>query len=272
MIKLTTLSLFLTVLVGCTYNTPEPTTAENEQKLDVGFSRYVKTQQEALEASVKVEFGRVTGSGFVINTYLDETQNVRGYEIVTAAHVLKEEFYDPTFPIPLVRFTKRGVPMTYQAEIVWRDTEVDVAILRAWGQTPYQICFPFEVIGNDDYLQYSKDVYMVSFPQGYGPMLTEGIISGISILDWDRAAYTTTAQSAPGSSGGPIVDSSTGQVLGFLKAVVTVPGTPQFLGWQSIVGPASDLRKVIALNNGNNIIPAGPRGEKTIIIFTPTQR
>ena len=257
---------------SCGGNATNPSTpAELEQQLDVGFSRYVKTQTEAVEASVRVEFGRVTGSGFVINTYLDETESIRGYEIVTAAHVLKDEFRDTSFPILLVRFTKRGVQMTYQAEIVWKDLETDIAILRAWGQTPFQICLPFEVVDNDDYLQYARDVYMVSFPQGYGPMLTEGIISGISILDWDREAFTTTAQSAPGSSGGPVVDSDTGQVLGFLKAVVTVPRTTQFLGWQSIVGPASDLRKVIALNDGADIIPGGPRGEEMIILFTPTQ-
>ena len=102
-------------------------------------------------------------------------------------------------------------------------------------------------------------------------MMTEGIISGVSILDWDREAYTTTAQAAPGSSGGPVIDLHTGKVLGFLKAIVTVPRSSQFLGWQAIVGPASDIRRVIALNNRDEIIPAGPRGPQHGIVFTPTQ-
>ena len=241
-----------------------------EQKLDAGFSRYVKSQEEALEASVRVEYGRVTGSGFVIRTYLDETKTVRAYEIVTAAHILDKKHYDPSFPL-LVRFTKHGMRMSYQAEILWVDDETDVAVLIAWGMSPFQLCLPFEIVDNDDYLQYAKDVYMISYPQGYGPMLTEGIISGISILDWDTEAYTTTAQSAPGSSGGAIVDANTGQVLGLLKAVVTKPGSPHMFGGQSIVAPADQIRRIVALSDGDDIIPAGPRGAETIVLFTSTQ-
>lgn len=247
---------------------PTATQAAKEQQLDVGFSRFVKTQQEALEASVLVHYGIVTGSGFVIKTYLDETESVRGYEIVTAAHVLDKKHYDPSYPL-LVRFTKRGIHMSYRAEILWIDDETDVAVLIAWGMSPFQLCLPFEIIDNDEYLQYARDVYMISYPQGYGPMLTEGVISGISILDWDKEAYTTTAQSAPGSSGGPIIDANTGQVLGLLKAVVTKAGSPHLFGWQSIVAPASQLRRIVALSDGDGIVPAGPRGPERVILFTP---
>lgn len=243
------------------------------KKTDISSRDYVVTRQEALESSVLVEYGHVTGSGFVVDTFLDEKKNQRCYKIITAAHVLKSEYNDYRFPDPIIRFTIDKERVVIIGEITYRHVESDTAIITAWTDNLEQLCLPFRIVTDDTYLEYFTDVYMISYPQGMGPMVTEGEISGIKILDWDRNAFTTTAQSAPGSSGGPVIKYDTGEVVGLLKAVVTAPGTPHIFGWQSIVAPASDIRNIIAWSKEEvGILPLGPRGadfEQRIIIFYP---
>ena len=266
---LRTFVLILSIIfsVGCSSCTTDGTPG-------TGY-KYVKTQQDALKSAVFVEFGSVTGSGFVINTFLSDKGDERCYRILTAAHVLKPEHYDPRFPEPFVTFTLEDDTKMFAAKVTYKSVASDTALLTVWTYETEQLCLPFKIVGNDEYLKYTTDVYMVAFPQGFGPMLTEGIISGVSILDWDRAAFTTTAQSAPGSSGGPVIKSDTGEVVGFLKAVVTAPGSPHMFGWQSIVGPASDIRGLANWTEGSPIIvPAGPRGQDAssgILVFRPKQ-
>ena len=266
---LRTFVLILSIIfsVGCSSCTTDGTPG-------TGY-KYVKTQQDALKSAVFVEFGSVTGSGFVINTFLSDKGDERCYRILTAAHVLKPEHYDPRFPEPFVTFTLEDDTKMFAAKVTYKSVASDTALLTVWTYETEQLCLPFKIVGNDEYLKYTTDVYMVAFPQGFGPMLTEGIISGVSILDWDRAAFTTTAQSAPGSSGGPVIKSDTGEVVGMLKAVMVNPGSPHLFGWQSIVGPASDIRDLVKLSQDvNGIIPGGSRGlpdENLILIFTPTQ-
>jgi len=260
---------FLLTLVGCS-SCHSANTYEEESK------GYVVTQQEALESSVLITFGFTTGSGFVIDTFLNKDRTKRCYKVMTAAHVVKREYGTPLAK-PSIRFTIFGKQKTLKnAEIVFKDTYLDVALIVVWTDELLQLCLPFRIMDDDSYLQYATDVYMISYPQGFGPMLSEGIISGISILDWDKEAFTTTAQSAPGSSGGPVIKSNTGEVVGLLKAVMILPGSPHLFGWQSIVAPASEFRDVARMSIEEPlIIPAGPRGvdaSRQIIVFTPKQK
>lgn len=260
--------LLLSVFAGCSCHS----TPVTEKKSNF----FVTTKEEALKSSVLVEFGFATGSGFVFDTFLNEEKTKRCYKIFTAAHVLKNKYNDYRFPDPIIRFTidKERVPIV--GEVTYRHVESDTAIITAWTDNLEQLCLPFRIVTDDTYLEYTTKVYMISYPQAFGPMLTEGIISGISILDWDRAAFTTTAQSAPGSSGGPVIKSDTGEVVGMLKAIVTLPGSPHMFGWQSIVAPASDIRNLVKWSQDERgIIPGEARGlpaENLIIIFTPARR
>jgi len=266
-VKYAILSFFLAALVGCS-------SCHSSQKRFDNEKNYVVTQQEALESSVLVEFGIATGSGFIIDTFLNKKGTKRCYKVITASHVTKPEYASPLSK-PSIRFTLNGKRITLTgAEITFRDVYADIALLTIWTDNLEQLCLPFRIIEDNSYLKYSTDVYMVSYPQGFGPMLTKGIISGIKIFAWDDKAFTTTAQSAPGSSGGPVIKSDTGEVVGLLKAVVVQPGSPHLFGWQSIVAPASEFRHLVTWGKDSIIIPAGPRGvdaNNIIVVFTPTQ-
>ena len=241
---------------------------------DESTNGYVVTQEEAIQSSVLVEYGYVTGSGFIIETFLNEEKTKRCYKVITAAHVVRK-VYGATISQPQIRFTLDGKHITIKGgEVTFQDVFADVALITLWTDNLEQLCLPFRIIRDNSYLKYSTDVYMVSYPQGFGPMLTEGIISGIKILDWDDEAFTTTAQSAPGSSGGPVIKSDTGEVVGLLKAVVVKAGSPHPFGWQSIVAPADELRYLVNWDEDTLITPAGPRGvdaNNMIIVFTPEQ-
>ena len=265
MIRRGVLSIILALLVGCGACSSLKTGKTSR-------GDHVVTQKEAIKASVLVEYGKGSGSGFVIDTFLSDKGDERCYKILTAAHVLKAEYYDPRFPKPFVTFTLDGDTQMFQADISVRDPGVDVALLTVWTYETTQLCLPFKITKDDSYLEYDKDVYLISFPQGLGPMLTKGIISGISILEWSDTDYTTTAQSAPGSSGGALIDPDTGEVVGLLKAVMSQPFSPHLFGWASIIAPAEDIRPIAYWKPGSPVIvPQGSRGDtpKQVLIFYP---
>ena len=105
------------------------------------------------------------------------------------------------------------------------------------------MCPIFEIETGTEYLDYRTDVAIVGYPQGIGPIVTRGHISGIDMLEWDREAFVTTAQSAPGTSGGPVIDLKTGRIIGMLRAVLVSQPSGQLLTWCSIVTPAARIQK-----------------------------
>jgi S1-C subfamily serine protease len=139
------------------------------------------------------------GSGFVVGDGLIATN----YHVIEGASGGTAKFV--------------GVTTTYRIEgIVASDPARDLVIL----QVPF-ISGPKSLrIGDSDAVQIGDTVYAVGNPLGLEGTFSQGIISGIRSVETDSLIQITAAIS-PGSSGGPVLDSS-GAVVGV--AVATFKG------------------------------------------------
>ena len=250
--KLTSLIL-ISIFAGCTgCQGPQP-----KEEL------FVTNAFQSLESSVLIEFGYKSGSGFVIGTGVDEEKQIRYYKIITAAHVVTGS-YSEFLPSPMVTFTINGDKKLFSAEVVKKDNFVDLALLQIWTTELEPLCLPFKIASDNSYLNYFGEVLLVSYPAGLGPIATKGIIAGVDVLDPDPA-FVSTAQSAPGSSGGSLVSIETGEVIGVLKSVLRLVTDDQLLGWFSIMVPASEIRRFVSVTpldeDGFEIIPGADRGK-----------
>ena len=156
--------------------------------------------------SIEVEIGRfdvASGTGFVVDEY--------GH-IVTNAHVVEDAF------AIAVEF-QDGLQTS--AELIGMDTLVDIAVIkvdvRSYRLKPV-------TFGDSDDLSVGQSVLAIGNPFGLEATLTTGIISGLkrevefddgSILD---GMIQTDAAIAPGSSGGPLMLTLYGEVIGVNSA------------------------------------------------------
>ena len=82
------------------------------------------------------------------------------------------------------------------------DEQADLAILKVNGQN-----LPFLRLAQaGETPPVGTRVYAIGNPQGLTNTLSEGLISGVRILDGDRQFLQTTAAISPGSSGGPVLN------------------------------------------------------------------
>ena len=234
------------------------------------------TAFQSLTSTVKVEYGYVTGSGFVIETGLHPEKKIRYYKVLTCAHVV-ESPPGAYVGSPIVVFSDKGEKTRLGGKILKINTESDLALIEVWQSDDELRYLPFKIAPNDDNVKYFSDVILVSYPQGLGPIATRGMISGIDVLPWDEDGLVATSQSAPGSSGGPLVATETGEVIGVLRAVLRRSGEPGVLNWFSILVPPKEIRNFLSsdqikLPGGISLEPGADRGTpsaKEIFIFTP---
>ncbi len=141
------------------------------------------------------------GSGFVYNDKGD---------IVTNAHVVAN-----AKDVIVVTSDSREYPGT----VIGISQDTDVAVVRAPGLSDTE---PLK-IARERKGEIGDEVLALGSPLGYQNTVTTGIISGID-RDIDiepfhyEDAYQISAPIAPGNSGGPLVDSKTGEVLGINSA------------------------------------------------------
>ena len=270
--------LTLALAIGCQGLGPKEDTTALLASVESPLNSvlYVGTPEQSIESSVLVEFGYGSGSGFVIETGLNPEGDRRYYRIITAAHVLKEEYSLGYGSKPVVTFTIGKKKKFYPTKILKRDENLDLALLEFWTYELAPFCKIFKIAQNDDYLKYFTEVQLVSYPYGTGPIVTRGFISGVDVLAFDRQNYVANAQSAPGSSGGGIMATESYEIVGMLSAVLNAIGANQFLSWCSLVVPASNIREFLDTPETPagypQITPGLDRGktEKPIIIFYPT--
>ena len=173
------------------------------------------------------------------------------YTVLSAAHVFSNDSLESAAPF-ISKDQRETVRATFYndkdktiriGKVKSLDTIADLAIIEIYGKDETDaLCKSFWFERGDEYLKYMTDVALIGYPQGVGPIVTTGHISGISVLSWDQESFTTTAQSAPGSSGGPGVNLKTGKVVGMLRAVLRMPTTGQLLTWTSIITPVETIK------------------------------
>jgi tetratricopeptide (TPR) repeat protein len=131
------------------------------------------------------------GSGFVVEA--DGTV-VTNYHVIRGADRAKVKFTDGR------HFTAKGV-YAY-------DAARDVAVLAIPGKN-----LPTLTLGDSDEPAIGAAVVAIGNPQGFENTVSEGILSGRRELEDGQPFLQHTAPISPGSSGGPLLD-TTGKVIG----------------------------------------------------------
>jgi len=165
------------------------------------------------------------GSGIIIDA--------RGF-IVTNAHVV-----NTAQSIKVITFGFERI--AYSAEIIRKDVESDIAILRIYPEAP----LPTAILGDSDMIKVAETVLAVGSPFGLEQTVTAGIISDDSRdLIIDGATYEemiqTDAAINRGNSGGPLINVK-GEVIGINTAIYAPTGV--FTG----IGFAIPINKVIPI-------------------------
>ena len=132
------------------------------------------------------------GSGFIISP--------TGY-IMTDDHVIGK------YSVIGVR-TADGE--SYWAKILYRDSKLDLALIKIEPKKPLQIFFKLEAPSP----KVGQKIYIIGNPQG-GKSITDGIISRLDENDYIQY----TAATNPGNSGGPLLNDD-GEVIGIVQRKV----------------------------------------------------
>jgi serine protease Do len=141
------------------------------------------------------------GTGFIIEPGLILTNN----HVVQEADEIKVYFTEATDEKPA------------DGEVVGRDTELDIALIRVKSKREM---VPV-VLGDSEAVEVGEYVMAVGNPFGQGHSVTHGIISakGRPAPDFPLATYLQTdAPINPGNSGGPLVNLK-GEVIGINNAI-----------------------------------------------------
>ncbi|MDP4091810.1 MAG: trypsin-like peptidase domain-containing protein [Bacillota bacterium] len=159
-------------------------------------------QKQVFYLEIKEE--NISGSGFLYDNYGD---------IVTNAHVVGNSS-TVTVRLPDSKTEYTGL-------VVGKGTDLDVALVRVPELAGIQ---PLK-IAKEKKAQLGDEVIALGSPLGYQNTVTTGIISGLD-RSFDIENYTynkiyqISAPISPGSSGGPLIDSLTGDVLGINSAYI----------------------------------------------------
>jgi S1-C subfamily serine protease len=155
------------------------------------------------------------GSGFVIDA---------DGHVATAAHVVVGGYYRVTY----------ADGTTAVAEVVSSDAVRDIAIVRV--SRPGGSCLRLSEIDSPP----GSEVMAAGNPFGLGVTVVLGVVSSYPAHPQDDIylAATLSILALPGYSGGPVIDVSTGEVIGVVSA-----GYETRKGWAGIVWsvPASSL-------------------------------
>ncbi|MDQ0253070.1 S1-C subfamily serine protease [Evansella vedderi] len=201
---------------------------------DQGVSQQSKELSDVIRESqqrvVKIETPDGTiGSGFLYNDKGD---------IVTNAHVVAG-----TKDVIIISADMRQLDGT----VIGISETTDVALVRVEdlaGEDPLKISFESPAIGDD--------VLALGSPFGFENTVTTGIISGVNrnfeIPPYNfEDVFQITAPIAQGNSGGPLVNSKTGEVVGINSAVIE----------QTSIGFSIPILNVIGLLEGWASTPMG---------------
>ncbi|OIQ61459.1 putative serine protease HhoB precursor [Moorella thermoacetica] len=150
---------------------------------------------------VELDYGKVQGSGFLYNQQGDVITNAH---VVGNARTCRVKLSDGT---------------VYQGTVIGRGEQIDVALVRVpelAGKEPMKIA-------RDRTAEVGDEVIALGSPLGLQNTATTGIISGVNrdldIGDYHyKGLYQISAPISHGSSGGPLLDRHTGEVLGVNSA------------------------------------------------------
>ena len=207
----------------------------------------VEVAKRVLPATVMIQAGRGTGSGFLVD---------RDGRIVTNNHVVA----DATDGSRIRVLFSDGRRLN--AVLVGRSPSYDIAVIRVSGVASLQ---PVE-LGDSDQIQVGEPVIAVGSPLGLPGTVTQGIISArnrpVMVSEGAAAdsptayinAIQTDASINPGNSGGPLVDAG-GRVVGVNSAILTFAASRNIgLGFAIPINQAATIADLL-IKNGKATYP-----------------
>ena len=179
------------------------------------------------------------GSGFLIE----------GGEIVTNLHVVEKAYKGSA---KLFNLTERYEIAGYTA----LDVNNDLIILRIKNHQDQTIVEKVPLrLGDSDVVRQGETIYAVGNPEGLEGTISDGIISGIRMLNTGHKRIQITAPISPGSSGGPVLNTN-GEVIG-----VSVQALPSL---QPI--PSSESQETQYINRAQNLNLAIPSNSLKLLL------
>lgn len=154
--------------------------------------------------AMKAERPQSLGTGFVFEKDGNDAL------VLTNHHVIDDA--DQVY----VKFTENAEDRELKAEVVGRDPELDVALLRVKNAGDVRVA----VLGDSEALKVGEWVAALGNPFGHGHSMTHGIVSAKARSlpgGWGRYLQTD-APINPGNSGGPLVNLK-GEVVGINNAI-----------------------------------------------------
>ncbi|HZL74827.1 MAG TPA: trypsin-like peptidase domain-containing protein, partial [Propionibacteriaceae bacterium] len=207
----------------------------------------VEVAKRVLPATVMIQAGRGTGSGFLID---------RDGRIVTNNHVVADATDGSRIRVVLSDGRRLN------AVLVGRSPSYDIAVIRVSGVASLQ---PVE-LGDSDQIQVGEPVIAVGSPLGLPGTVTQGIISArnrpVMVSEGAAAdsptayinAIQTDASINPGNSGGPLVDAG-GRVVGVNSAILTFAASRNIgLGFAIPINQAATIADLL-IKNGKATYP-----------------
>jgi putative serine protease PepD len=212
-----------------------------------GSANTVDVARRVLPATVMIQVGRGTGSGFVID---------REGRIVTNNHVVAEAANGSRIRVVF----SDGRP--YNAVLVGRSPSYDLAVIKVNGAGTLS---PLE-LGDSDQIRIGEPVIAVGSPLGLPGTVTQGIISArdrpVMVSEGAEAdsptayinAIQTDASINPGNSGGPLVDAGA-RVIGVNSAILTFAASRNIgLGFAIPINQAATVADLL-IKNGKATYP-----------------
>ncbi len=163
-----------------------------------------------------------TGSGFVFSS--------DGY-LFTNAHVIGNP--------GMIRVTLLD-GSEYPAEVVGKDEDTDIAILKIYGNG-----YSVASLGDSSQLRIGQFLIAIGNPLGYQHSVSTGVLSGVGRTLRTKTGRTienvlqTDAALNPGNSGGPLIDTE-GKVVGINTAII---GRAQGLSFAIDINTAKEVAK-----------------------------
>jgi S1-C subfamily serine protease len=196
------------------------------------------------------------GSAFVVGD---------GHLVVTNAHVVPDTAADRSSNWVLQRPLGEGRSELRSLELLVRDAEHDLALLRVAGDA-----LPALTLAADDAVREGQSVAVMGFPiagvLGFQPVSHRGIVSSIAAIALPAAnagqlgeravaqlrrgsfdILQLDANAYPGNSGGPVLDADRGDVIGVLNMVLVKGQRESALAQPTGISYAIPVRWVRAL-------------------------
>ena len=183
------------------------------------ISVYEKINPAIVAIDAKIKNGTSSGSGCIVSS--------KGL-ILTSSHVVLESN-------EITVRTSDG--SEYKAEVVKKTgKDNDLTLLKINSDKPFKTI----VLGNSAAVKVGQKVLAIGNPFGFNGTLTQGIVSRI---DTKRNKIQTDAAINPGSSGGPLLNTS-GEVIGINQAIYNPDNNTSNIGIGFAI-PINEAREVL---------------------------